>query len=636
MEHYGITCDCGCMESRKETKGKSAIKEFLFEIIKLLVSSFLVVIGLITQNEISLIGYILSSILLGYQIVFKCFRSIKKKDFFNENTLMLIASIVSFVIGEYLEGTLIIFLYSLGNLLEDVATFNTKSKIAGLKELQCSIVHFVNEKGIEDMPPNQIKIGSILEVRQGEKIPIDGEILGASGEFDTKFITGESNLSVIKNGEQVFSGYVNVGSPILLRTTKLFCDSAVEKMISLVSIANERKSKSQKTISKFAKIYTPIIILLAVLICIIPPFFDNYNYLVWIHKSLSFLVISCPCALIISVPLAYFVGIGTLAKNGILIKGSKFIEILSKIKCFVFDKTGTLTKGYLSVKSIEIEKEFNVEEVLQYVVSIESKSNHPIAKAIVRKFNDIKILKLDSIKEIVGQGIIARIEDKEIKIGNIDFIGKDLIKEQNMNEILTTIYICIDNKFVGKILVEDQVKEESKLAIRRLKEIGIKKTIMLSGDKENVANIVGEKVGIDKVFSQLLPQDKLDCLQKIRNEEKTSCGYVGDGVNDLLVLNASDIGISMGALGSDIAIENSDMVILDDNLLKIPYSLRTARSIQKTVIFNIVFSLFCKFSIMIFSLFMTVPIWLVMFADVGVMLICVLNSLRLSLKKFCN
>lgn len=635
MNDYGITCDCGCMEhcSHKDKVGNGVFRHFYLDFVKIFISLVLIICGFLTDDVLSFVFFLVSAIVLGYKVVYLSIKGMVSKNIFNENTLMVIASVVAFFIGESIEGTLIIFLYSLGGLLEDVATFNAKIKIAGLSELQTSIAHLVNSEGMIDVSPNEITIGSILEIRQGEKVPIDSVVIAGNSEFDTKFITGESSLSEKGYGDKVYSGFINVGAPILVKTTKLHCDSTVEKMISLVGEANERKSKNQNFVTKFAKIYTPIIIIISLIIALIVPIFDDFNFLLWIRKALSFIVISCPCALVISVPLAYFVGIGNLAKNGVLVKGSKFIEKLSKVKIFAFDKTGTITAGHLCVKDVQIDDIYDKETILKYVVSLEGKSNHPIAKGIVSYYKKIKPCKVFDFQEVVGNGIIAKIDDKTIKIGNYNFIKQSCQIEKDANDLCTVVYICIDDTYVGKILLEDKIKPECINAIKSLKKNGILQTIMFSGDKKLVANEVGKKVGIDRIYSELLPQDKLTCLNNLKDNSKGFCAYVGDGVNDLLVLSNADVGISMGCLGSDIAIENSDMIILDDNLLKLSFSLKMAQSIQKTVIFNMCFALFSKFAIMALSLFLTVPIWLVMFGDVGVMLICVLNSLRLSLKK---
>lgn len=635
MKDYGITCDCGCQDNvnEKDEKRKGIFLFYIFDIIKLFISLILIVIGLIVDNEISIIFYIISSILLGYKLMFSCIKQIRQKNIFNENFLMLIASIVAYLIGEHIEGTLIIFLYCLGAFLEDVATYNTKTKIVGLSELRTEIVHFVNEKGIFDKCPSEIPIGSIIEVRHGEKIAIDGIIIGQSGEFDTKYITGESVYSVKKHGEQVYSGFINVGSPVLIKTTKLFADSTVEKMIDLVSNANSNKSNRQKFITRFAKIYTPIILILCFLLAVVPPLIDDYNFFKWIHKALSFLVISCPCALVISVPLAYFVGIGVLAKNGILIKGSKYIETLFKVKTFIFDKTGTITSGNLSVIGHEFNKDIDNEKIIEYIVSIESKSNHPISRAILNCFNDVKRHKANDIEEIAGLGIKGKINDDIIKIGNRSFVGEVLEIEKDNDEQVTTIYVSINENIVGKIFLKDLIKKESEIAIKQLKAMGIEKMIMLSGDNEKVAKNIGEKVNMDEIYFELLPQDKLNHLSNIQKQSKNFCAYVGDGINDMLCLKNADIGIAMGGLGCDLAIENSDMVILDDNLTKLPFAKKVAKAVQKTTIFNIVFSLLFKFLIMLLSIIFAIPTWLVMFGDVGVMLIAVLNSLKNGLIK---
>ena len=539
---------------------------------------------------------------------------------------MIVASIVAFVLGESFEGAFIILLYTIGEFLEHVATDNSRKKIAGLSELQTVVVHLVNKDGVKNVSPEEVTIGSILEIKKGERIPIDGVIFKGNAEVDTKAITGESNYAYLKRGEKVYSGAINVGNPIIIRTTKLYKDSTVSRIIDMVEGATAKKAKSQKFITSFAKIYTPIIAILTVLISIIPPLFDEMNFIKWIYKGLSFLVTSCPCALVISVPLAYFIGIGSMAKRGVLIKGSSYMETLSKVNVAIFDKTGTITTGDFNVTQIKIFDAYDKKEVLDYLYAIEEKSNHPISKAIVKCIPKSSFI-TNKVNEMSGLGIYGEINGKKIFVGNHKLMRQKKVKiSENIEGAV--IYIAIEFVCVGYVVLEDLIKPNAKSTMKTLKRLGVKKSFIVSGDKKEIADRVGKIVGVNKVYSELLPQEKVNIVNKFKEEKNASIMFIGDGINDSPSLAIADVGIAMGGLGSEIAIESADVVIMDDDINKVALAMKAAKKIRKTIVQNIFGSLFIKFTIMVLSITFSLPIWLAMFADVGCMLLAVVNSLK--------
>ncbi|MBE5749982.1 MAG: cadmium-translocating P-type ATPase [Clostridiales bacterium] len=629
----GLSCGCGhCHDEHNCTesiKNKRILREYLFDIVKIITSFTLFVITyLFVQKEIvSLILYILSALIVGHQLIIAFVKDAIKGDLFNENTLMFIASVAAFCIGYQTEGVLIILLFNLGELLENIATLSSKRKIAGLSKIRSTVVHLIDKHGVCDVEPESVKVGSVLEVKKGELVPIDCTLLAGVAMLDVKTVTGESKVYNAVVGNEIYSGSINLGDPIVVKTTKLYKDSTVERIISMVEGSISKKAKSQKFITSFAKVYTPIIAVLALLVSTVPAFFDDMNFYKWIYKGLSFLVISCPCALVISVPLAFFVGIGGLAKKGILVKGSNCIELLANTEVVVFDKTGTLTKGNLKVSRVLIENGFSADEIKAYALSVEEKSNHPISVAIVEEFKGGKRYSVDSLKEIVGLGLTSSIENKNISVGNLrlmEMVGVE-IKEE-IEE--TVVYVSVNNKLAGRIYFEDEIKHNARQAILSLKKVGVKNCFMLSGDKKLISEKVGRELELDAVYFEQLPEQKVDRIKEIKSNSYGKVVYCGDGINDTPSLATADVGISMGKLGSEIAVDSSDVVILDDNLEKLSVIIKHSKKIRSTVIQNIVGSLFVKFFIMLLSIFITLPIFVSMLADVGVMLLAVLNSLK--------
>ncbi len=623
----GLSCGCAaCARKKKSAPSATFWNEHGLDVCKIAFSALLLLVSVlfIKNNTANLIICAVAYAVCAYEIVVNCVRGIIAKDFLDENTLMFIASITAFCLGEFSEGVLIVLLYSLGELLEEAATDNSRKKIAGLSKLKCETARLITKAGFVDVPPENVEVGSLIEVRRGDGVPIDGILLGANCEFDMKAITGESKPYSVLNGENVYSGAVNLGDAAVIKTTKAYSDSTVERIISMVEGANAKKAKSQKFITSFAKIYTPLVVLAAVLVAFIPPIFDGFNFVKWIYKALSFLVISCPCALVISVPLGFFTGIGSLAKRGVLVKGSNCVDALSQVNVAAFDKTGTLTKGEFSVDKITVYGNYSERDLLRYVAAVESKSAHPIANAICSRVDDKPVA--ENVREIAGKGLTGEVEGLKVVIGNAKLMSDNGVEITEEVYAGTIVFAEINGVFEGKIYVCDTVKPEAKTTLDELKRLGMK-TVMISGDNASVCAFVGKTVGADEVHSQLLPEEKTERLKRLRVSPNDKVLFAGDGINDAPSLALSDAGVAMGALGSEIAVESADVVIMDDDLSKIPYAIKKAKKVKRKVTENIVGSLAIKLAVMVLSVVVSLPVWVAMFADVGVMLLAVLNAL---------
>lgn len=607
--------------------------ERVFTVIKLVLSGILLILSLIinVQPLVKMIVLIAAAIISGYEIVYKSFRNLLHKEFFDENTLMLIAVITAFIIGESVEGVLVVLLYSLGEFLEDLATDRSKEKIAGLSELKSVTANLMVDGKVKEVEPSVIKIGSLILVRKGDRVPIDGVIVSGVSEFDLKALTGESKLFSKGEGDKIYSGSINLGDAVVVKTEKLYKDSTVEKIIEMVENSSERKAKSQKFITSFAKVYTPCVVLLAVLIAVIPPFFDGNDFVKWIYKALSFLIISCPCALVISVPLCFFMGIGALAKRGILVKGGNYIDALSKVKVAVFDKTGTLTTGNFSVGKIVLHNGYSEQDVLKIAASIEQGSSHPVATALKTAVNG-ELSHVDAIKEISGCGVSGQIDGIKYCVGNIKVLdGKTENIELNTEN--NVVFVVANGDLIGEIELKDDIKKESERLIKDLHKLGVSKTVILSGDKKEMTQKTANFVGADYFYAELLPSEKTEKIADIANKNDGKLLFCGDGINDAPSVAAADVGVAMGALGSEATVDSADVVIADDNLLKIPYAIKKSKIIRRKVIANIAVSIAVKIAIMALSVFTPLPIFVAMLGDVGVMLLAVLNSLSISLYK---
>ena len=609
----------------------------------IIASVILFVFSMIVKFEnvwINNIIFLISYLLVGIKILKKAIKNILRGKVFDENFLMSLATVGAFAVGEFPEAAMVMILYQIGELFQDYAVNKSRKSIASLMDIRPDYANVYRDDKIEKVNPSEVAIGEIIVIKPGEKIPLDGTVVEGTSMLDTSALTGESVPRKIEVGDDALSGTINETGLIKVKVTKPFGESTVNKILDLVENASSKKSKSEKFITKFAKYYTPTVVIIAVIIALIPPLIiQDATFKDWIYKALSFLVVSCPCALVISIPLGFFGGIGGASKLGILIKGSNALEALADVETVVFDKTGTLTKGVFEVqdvKNFEIEKE----ELVRLVAHAEKFSTHPVAESVKRFYNnEIDENIIGNIEEISGYGIIANIENKEVLVGNDKLMAKKNIAYEKCGEAGTILYVAIDNKFAGYILISDKIKDDSEKALKELKKMNIKKTVMLTGDRKEVANSVGKKLKLDEVFSELLPDGKVEKVEELMKvkSSKGKLAFVGDGINDAPVLVVSDVGIAMGGLGSDAAIEAADIVIMTDEPSKISKAIKIAKKTMRIVKENIVFALAVKFIVLLLTVIGVSTMWKAVFADVGVSVIAILNSLRmLHVKSFKN
>ena len=576
--------------------------------------------------------YIVSYLLVGFKIVKKAIRNIARGKIFDENFLVAIATIGAFGIGEFPEAVAVMLFYQIGELFQDYAVDKSKKSIASLMDIRPDYANVNRNSKIEKVNPGEVKIGEIILVKPGEKIPLDGIVIEGNSMIDTSALTGESVPRKASIGDNVLSGCINKNGLLTIKVTKEFGESTVSKILDLVENASSKKSKSEKFISKFAKYYTPIVVIVALLLAVIPPLIlKNATFVEWIYRALAFLMVSCPCALVISIPLGFFGGIGGASKIGVLIKGSNYLEMLSNTETVVFDKTGTLTQGVFEVqkiKSIGISEE----ELIKIVAHAESFSNHPVAESVKKAYGkEINKKLISKTEEISGHGIMAIVEDKEVLVGNDKLMKQKNINYEECQEIGTTLYIAINNVFAGYIVISDKIKEDSKLAIEEIKKLNIKNTVMLTGDRKEVGEAVAKKLNLDEVYTELLPDGKVKKVEELLKlkSEKGKIAFVGDGINDAPVLALSDIGIAMGGLGSDAAIEAADIVIMTDEISKISKAIKISRKTMKIVKENIIFAIAVKVIVLILSAVGIATMWEAVFADVGVSILAIINSLRM-------
>lgn len=569
-------------------------------------------------------------LIAGYDIIFKALKNIIKGKVFDENFLMGIATLGAIGIKEYPEAVMVMVLYQIGEYLQDKAVEKSQNSITELMDIRPDYANIEKDGDLTKISPYEVKIGNTIIVKTGEKIPLDGIIIEGSATLDTSALTGESKPSEVKIGDEAISGCINTNGLLKIRVTKEYGQSTVSKILDLVENASSKKTKTENFITKFAKIYTPVVVLAALFLAILPPLIFGNNFSVWINRALTFLVISCPCALVISVPLGFFAGIGGASKCGILVKGSSYLELLSKPETIVFDKTGTLTQGCFKVVKIVQQEDTTKEELLELTAYAESYSNHPIALSIKKAYaKNIDKNRISEISEIAGNGVRAEINGCSILVGNENLLKNHNISYQKANETGTIVYTAKNSKFLGYIVISDKLKEDAQKAIMELKKLKLQ-TVMLTGDTEESGITVAKELNIDKAYTQLLPIDKVDKIEDII-EQKTknkSVIFVGDGINDAPVLTRADVGIAMGGLGSDAAIEAADVVIMDDKPTKVATAIKIAKQTLTIVKENIAFALGIKVLFLILGAFGFVTMWGAVFADVGVTLIAVLNSLR--------
>ena len=617
-------------------------KKNLYRIIIALILFIIFSLIPFTNNYLKFICFLFPYLIVGYDVLKGALHGIKNKQVFDENFLMAIATIGAIGLGDYKEAVAVMLFYQIGELFQSYAVGKSRKNISDLMDIKPDYANVEKDGKLVRVDPDEVEIGTIITVIVGEKIPIDGIVVGGESSLNTSALTGETKPRNVKINDEVISGCINMESPLKIKTTKEFGESTVSKILDLVENATSAKSKSENFISKFAHYYTPIVCYSALALAIIPPIISglflkqDYNFSSWLIRALTFLVVSCPCAIVISIPLSFFGGIGGASSKGILIKGSNYLEQLSKTKIIAFDKTGTMTKGIFEVTTIH-NNELSKEELLEYAAYGEIFSSHPIAKSIIKEYGkELDKNRVKSIKEIPGEGIKALIDDKNVLIGNEKLLKEFNIEPIKCQDIGTVVHLAIDGKYKGHIHIGDVIKPTSKKAIEELKKIGIHLIVMLTGDEKNTAESVSKTLNIDRVYSELLPQDKVSKLKELLKEKKENevLAFVGDGINDAPVLSLADIGIAMGALGSDAAIEAADIVLMDDDPLKISKAIKISKKCMCIVYENIIFAIGVKVICLILTAIGVTNMWLAIFADVGVMVICVLNAIRaLNVKK---
>lgn len=575
--------------------------------------------------------FIISYIIVGGDVVKRAVKNIFKGQVFDENFLMSIATIGAFFIGEYPEGVAVMLFYQVGELFQSYAVGKSRKSIASLMDIRPDYANVKKGDELVKVDPDEVQIGDIIIIKAGEKIPLDGKVIEGSSMIDTSALTGESVPREVEVGSDILSGCININGVITAEVTKEFGESTVSKILDLVENASSKKSNSEQFITKFARYYTPVVVIIAVFLAIIPPLvIDGATFSDWIYRALAFLVVSCPCALVISIPLSFFGGIGGASKKGVLVKGSNYLEALAETEIVVFDKTGTLTKGVFNVQEIHPEGVFK-EELLELTAHAESYSNHPISLSLKRAYSkEIDNGRISDVEEISGHGVIATVDGKKVMAGNIKLMKMMDIPYFKGELIGTIVHVAVNNKYIGYIVIADEVKEDSAQAIKELKAANIKQTVMLTGDNKSIGSKVAKELGLDKVYAELLPADKVEKLEELfsQKSKKGKLAFVGDGINDAPVLARADIGIAMGGLGSDAAIEAADVVIMTDEPSKIATTMKISKKTLKIAHQNIVFAIGIKIIVLILSAFGITTMWAAIFADVGVTIIAVLNAFR--------
>lgn len=604
------------------------------DLIKLGIGLAIFIIAMVFKfsSSVELILYSISYLIVGGEILLRAINNIKRGEVFDENFLMSIATVGAFAIGQYPEGVAVMIFYQIGEILQGIAVNRSRKSIADLMDIRPDFANIKINETVKRVSPDEVSIGDVIIVKPGEKIPLDGVIISGLSAIDTSALTGESLPRTITIGESVLSGSINKNGLLTIRVEKEFRDSTVSKILEMVQNASAKKAPTEKFITKFARYYTPTVVFAALALAVLPPIFiEGASFSQWIYRALSFLVVSCPCALVVSIPLGFFGGIGSASKKGILIKGGNYLEALHNAEIVVFDKTGTLTKGVFKVTKINGMNGFSNNDILTFAAYAENFSNHPIAISILNAYdNQIDGSRLKDYQEIEGHGIKVLLDNKELLVGNDKLMKNETIFHNDSKEIGTIVHIAVDKTYAGYIVISDEVKEDSYEAIKLLKSIGIKDTIMLTGDNKQVAKAVGEKLNIDEIYWELLPNEKVEKLELIENKKspKGKLIFVGDGINDAPVLTRADIGIAMGGVGSDAAIEAADVVIMTDEPSKIATAIKIAKKTRKIVVQNIIFALGIKIILLVLVAMGLGTMWEAVFGDVGVTLLAVLNSMR--------
>lgn len=606
-------------------------------LIRIIIAAVLIVVFSLLPAEgyLRFVLFMIPYLVIGYDILKKAFKGILNKQVFDENFLMAVATVGAILLGDYSEGVAVMLFYQIGELFQSYAVGKSRRNISELMDIRPDYANIEKDGALEQVDPDEVEIGTIIVVQPGEKVPIDGVITEGTSTLNTSALTGESLPRDAKAGDEVISGCINMTGLLKIRTTKEFGESTVSKILELVENSSSRKSRSENFISKFAKYYTPAVCYGALALALIPPVVllimgKPAMWGDWIYRALTFLVISCPCALVISIPLSFFAGIGGASNQGILVKGSNYLETLAQTKYVVFDKTGTMTQGVFEVSGIH-HNEVPDEKLLEYAALAECSSSHPISKSLQKAYGKpIDRNRVSDIEEISGNGVIAKVDGVSVAAGNTKLMNRLGIAYQDCHHVGTVVHMAIDGKYAGHILISDIIKPHAKEAIAELKKAGISKTVMLTGDSKRVADQVAEELGIQEVYSELLPADKVSRVEELLNQksEKAKLAFVGDGINDAPVLSRADIGIAMGALGSDAAIEAADIVLMDDDPLKISKAIKIARKCIRIVYENIYFAIGIKILCLILGALGIANMWVAIFADVGVMILAVLNAIR--------
>ena len=611
-------------------------KKNLYRIISALVIYIALRIINVENPYLDFFLYLIPYLIVGYDVLKGALHGILNKQVFDENFLMAVATVGAIGLGEYPEAVAVMLFYQIGELFQSYAVGKSRKNISNLMDIRPDYANIEKDGELVKVDPDEVAIGDIITVVVGEKIPLDGIVVEGTSSLNTSALTGESKPRSVKVNDEVISGCINMESPLKIKTTKDFGESTVSKILDLVENATSAKSKSENFITKFAHYYTPIVCYSALAVAILPPLVNGlilgngYNWLTWLIRALTFLVVSCPCAIVISIPLSFFGGIGGASSQGVLVKGSNYLEQLSKVKIVAFDKTGTMTKGIFEVTTIH-NNEFSKEELLDYAAHGEIFTTHPIGKSIIKEYGKpLDKSRVKSVKEIPGKGIKAIIDDKTVLIGNEKLMSEYGVSIIECHDEGTIVHLALDNHYKGHIHIGDVIKPTSEKAISELKKIGIRLTVMLTGDERHVGENVAKKLNIDRVYSELLPQDKVSKVEELLKDKKEDevLAFVGDGINDAPVLSLADIGIAMGALGSDAAIEAADVVLMDDDPLKIAKAIKIAKKCMRIVYENIFFAIGIKVACLILTAIGITNMWIAIFADVGVMVICVLNAIR--------
>ena len=604
---------------------------------KIIISAILFALAFVFKTQYELISSVMftvSYIIVGYDIVIKALKNITRGKVFDENFLMTVATIGAFCIGELPEAVAVMLFYQVGEMFQDYAVDKSRKSVAALMDIRPDYAVVVRDRYAKKVSPDEVKIDEIILVKPGEKIPLDGIVTEGKSTLNTLALTGEALPRSVDVGDEVLSGSINNDGVLKIKVIKEFGESTVSKILDLVENASSKKSKSENFISKFAKYYTPVVVIIAVILGIFPPLLFKQPFNIWVYRALSFLVVSCPCAIVVSVPLSFFGGIGASSRMGVLVKGSNYLEALSKVEVIVCDKTGTLTEGVFKVQKI-VTNGVSENELIKYAAYAESFSNHPISLSLKEAYGDkIDDKKVSDVKEVSGKGVYAKVEGKEIFVGNEKLLKENGIEFSPSNEIGTIVYVAINHEYAGFIVISDKIKEDTYIAIDLFKKNNVKKVVMLTGDKKSISEAVSKELNLDEYHSELLPQDKVEIVERLMKEkaEEGKLLFVGDGINDAPVLALSDIGIAMGGLGSDAAIEAADIVVMTDEPSKIAGTIKISKKTMRIVKENIIMALAVKISVLVLVSIGLATMWSAVFADVGVSMIAVLNALRI-LKK---